>query len=105
MKFSKGDEYDIYFAGDYIDVKSVQQNTAGEELDKIESWVWDWHEHKKETHYVFTRIDKDWQYGYIVGVITFEEFWIVSQENDRISPHHFVLLPQLQPFTNYMMGY
>lgn len=105
MKFDKGDAYDIYYDGDFLDVKAINHNTAGENLDAMESWVWDWHEHKQETHFVFTRIDKDWKTGYIVGVMKQEEFWVVSEESKYIAPHHFVRLPQLQKFTNYIMRY
>lgn len=108
-KYRRGDQYDIKYDDDLLDVKA-HRGELTQWFFNEKMLIFDHHMRKAETHYAFVMVHPEWYEAYIFGVINASDFWDKAQcgalpprgNVGRETPYHFVLSRELRPIRNYV---
>lgn len=73
-KFKGGDQTDIIYGENYIDVKTHKRMFSEKYFFNEDMWVFDHQPVKITTHYVFARVSPEWDTAYIYGITDVENF-------------------------------
>lgn len=111
VKFAGGDTYDLKYENDFLDVKTHKRDFDDKWFFNEKMLVFDTHEHKQETHFVFVRVTPDFERAYIFGVMAYDDFINTSQPGvmpprGRVTTptnYHWVYSRDLRPITKYIM--
>jgi hypothetical protein len=108
-KYHGGDPFDIQYEDDFLEIKSHRKTYSPEYFYNQTMLVFDHHQVKQESHYVFTYVEPDWTGAHIYGIIEADDFWdqseaaILNSRSGQEIPYHFVKSRHLRPFRDYLL--